>query len=76
MQQTDRGSHPGGFTSRLSRIKSGMEVLMPTRTRHPDECGAATQQPDITPLTHQARHYQQASYTALEAMFGVLCGSI
>ena len=36
----------------------------------------STQQPDVSLVKTETMHFSQASYTALKAMFGVLCGSI
>jgi hypothetical protein len=49
-----------------------MKVFMPIHIRNPDGFGGRTQLLHVTPLTHQAIHYQQASYMADETIFGVL----
>ena len=49
---------------------------MPIRIRHRDMIIALTQQSDISLVMPDAKLVSQASYTAFEAVFGVLCGSI
>ena len=44
--------------------------IMPIRIRHRDKNGTSTQQPDITPVSHETVLYSQASYTAIEILFG------
>jgi hypothetical protein len=63
------------FPAQPIRFEAVTEVLMLIRIRPPDKYSASTQRFDIMMFIHQARHYRQASYTALEAIFGVLYGS-
>ncbi len=44
--------------------------------RYGDKNGVLSQRLDISPVTPKAMLYLQASYTAIVAVFGVLCGSI
>lgn len=64
------------FAARSMRSEVARKNFMPIRITHPDKNGASPQQPDISSVTHKSVPYSQVSYTALEAMFGVLCGSI
>jgi len=56
------------------RFEVVMEGLMPIRIKHRDKNIAATQQPDISPVRPETMLFSKASYTALETVFGVLCG--
>jgi len=49
---------------------------MPIRIKHRDKISALPQQPDISMVKIETMPFLRASYTALEAMFGVLYGSI
>jgi len=64
------------FAAPSTRSKVIMEDFMPIRIRHRDMIIASTQQSDISLFMPDAILVSQASYTAFEAVFGVLCGSI
>jgi hypothetical protein len=49
---------------------------MPIRIRHCDKISELTQQPHISMVKTEAMSFSQACYTALETVFGVLCGYI
>ena len=60
------------FAARWTRSEKNMEGFMPIRIRHRDKNMAETQQPDISALRPEAMLFSKTSYTAMEAMFGVL----
>ena len=49
---------------------------MPIHTRYGDKNGVLSQRLDISPVTPRAMLYLQVPYTAIVAVFGVLCESI
>lgn len=60
----------------LRACRELMEDFMPIRVRHPDKNSPSTQQPEISLVMLEAMLFSQASYTAIDTVFGVLCGSI
>lgn len=53
-----------------------MEGLMPIRIRHRDKSSASTQRLHSLAVRAEAILHSRASYTAIAAVFRVLCGSI
>ncbi|HAZ31523.1 MAG TPA: hypothetical protein DCY61_02300 [Dehalococcoidia bacterium] len=53
-----------------------MEDLMPIHIRYGDKNRVLSQRLDISPIAPKTMLYLQASYTAIAAVFGMLCGSI
>ena len=49
---------------------------MSIRIRYGDKNGFLSQQLDISPVAPTVMRYWQASYTAIVAVFGVVCGWI
>ena len=49
---------------------------MPIHIRYGDKDSVLSQRLDISPLAPTAMRHWPASYTAIVAVFGVLCGSI
>ena len=65
------GGQPA-FVARWTRFEVSVEDFMSIRIRHRDKNMAETQQPDISAVRPEAMLFSKASYTAIEAMFGVL----
>ena len=53
-----------------------MVDFMSIRIRHHDKNSVLAQQAEISMVMTDAKFVSQASYTALIAAFGILCGSI
>ena len=45
------------------------------RIEHPDKYSASTQRPASSLLILETISFSEASYTAIDTVFGVLCGS-
>ena len=58
------------------RFEAIMEDIMTIRIKHRDKTSISIQQAEISPVTTDAILVSQASYTGLEAVLGVLSGSI
>jgi hypothetical protein len=64
------------FAARWTRSEKNMEDFMPIRIRWCDKMSASTQQPHISMVKTETTPFLQACYTALETVFGMLCGYI
>jgi hypothetical protein len=58
------------------RFKVVLEDFMPILIRHPDDKVALPGEAEITAFRSEMIPFLPASYTAITAIFGVLCGSI
>ncbi len=64
------------FAAQLIDCEVIAGVLMPIRIKRLDKNCALMQQPVIPLLLIEAVPFSQASYTAVDTTFGVLCGLI
>ena len=64
------------FGARWTRSEKNMEGLMPIRIRCRDKMSASTQHLDIWKVKTEMMPFSKAPCKAIEAMFGVLYGSI
>ena len=64
------------FTAQSMGFEAAKEVIIPIRIRYRDNNGVTMQHVEIKTLRHDTKPSLNASYTAIYAMSGVLCGSI
>ena len=64
------------FGARWTRSEVNVEDFMPIRIRCSDKVSAPTQQPDVSMVKTETMLFSQVCYTALETVFGMLCGYI
>jgi len=64
------------FAAQLTHSEAMVVDFMSIRIRHHDKNSVLAQQAEISMVMTDAKFVSQASYTALIAAFGILCGSI
>jgi len=64
------------FGARWVRSEVNVEDFMLIRIRCRDKVSASTQQPDVSMVKTETMHFSLACYSALETVFGMLCGYI